>query len=264
MAYCLQTAQTYSRNIVAYLKGLANNPKRLYPLHFQRFISYLGSRARVLDLGCGPGLLAKAILDNGARREIVGVDLCPEMVQVAKKLAPGGCFICRDIRGIDYPESAFDNIITSSLFYHLKPADLAVVAAKMTWTLKPDGIIFANFLAGMRSGLLRPRFSDQPMWISFYSPEQVLAIMRENNIACLNMFSREKWLETATGRMAAREYCFLGHNLKEPGLFGRLGSVVTPPMIFCQQQRKTEASDKVIWELTGELIRDMPGQAKQD
>lgn len=41
----------------------------------------LGAQDRILDLGCGCGLLAK----EAARRDIVGVDMAPAMIQAARE-----------------------------------------------------------------------------------------------------------------------------------------------------------------------------------
>jgi SAM-dependent methyltransferase len=47
----------------------------------ERVSALVADRGRVLDLGCGPGLLAKA----AGRRDIVGVDMSPQMIAAAQE-----------------------------------------------------------------------------------------------------------------------------------------------------------------------------------
>src|SRR6218665_1197025 len=45
--------------------------------------------ARVLDMGCGPGLFTRAL---SARVDVVGLDLSPEMLEVARRARPSGTY----------------------------------------------------------------------------------------------------------------------------------------------------------------------------
>ncbi len=55
------------------------------PAAIQRLVSAAAfpQGARVLDAGCGPGLVSAALLESGCR--VVGVDLSAEMIARAKK-----------------------------------------------------------------------------------------------------------------------------------------------------------------------------------
>lgn len=46
----------------------------------------LPKRARVLDIGCGPGIQAREFIKRGYH--VVGIDFSEEMVRLAKKKAP--------------------------------------------------------------------------------------------------------------------------------------------------------------------------------
>jgi trans-aconitate methyltransferase len=60
-----------------------------------RFVSDLGMPVvellnakpgeRILDLGCGDGVLTKKLLDSGC--EVVGIDSSPDLIQAASRLA---------------------------------------------------------------------------------------------------------------------------------------------------------------------------------
>ena len=73
---------------------------------------------RVLDLGCGLGWHCRYAAEQGARR-VVGVDVSERMLAEAraKTTTPLIEYVQRPIEEIDYPEGAFD-VVLSSLALH--------------------------------------------------------------------------------------------------------------------------------------------------
>jgi SAM-dependent methyltransferase len=74
-------------------------------------VTHLGLRAgmRVLDAGCGPGRHALALARRGI--EVVGVDLSPEFIDLARDAAAGlpATFLVEDVRNITY-DREFDAV----------------------------------------------------------------------------------------------------------------------------------------------------------
>lgn len=67
---------------------------------------------RILDLACGPGTLsyplAKAVSPGG---EVVGIDLAPGMIELARRNAPPGLpltFVLMDMEDLRFPDHSFD------------------------------------------------------------------------------------------------------------------------------------------------------------
>ena len=53
----------------------------------------------ILDLGCGTGTLMKILTDKGY--DLIGVDISPDMLQVAMEKNPGQLLLCQDITTLD-------------------------------------------------------------------------------------------------------------------------------------------------------------------
>lgn len=91
----------------------------------------------VLDVGCGLGrLTAKLAAGN---REVIGLDLSPEMISRARQRAgavPGATFLCGDFLEQDFSSRKFDCILTSAFLHHV-PEDIAV--PRMVELLRPGG-----------------------------------------------------------------------------------------------------------------------------
>ena len=90
----------------------------------------------VLDLGCGTGHLAQEIrqLTDG---RVVGIDLSPEMVALAREAAPKGIeFVTGSAEELDMP-GQFDAIFCNSAFQWFTDAARAI--ANCYAALRPDG-----------------------------------------------------------------------------------------------------------------------------
>ena len=99
---------------------------------------------RVLDLGCGTGVLTRMIgdrLDAAAGGESVGIDAAAKMIAVArKKRESDNCrFEVMAAEKLVFEDAVFDAVV-SSLFFHHVPMDLKEKAlAEAFRVLKPGG-----------------------------------------------------------------------------------------------------------------------------
>lgn len=125
--------------------------KALHALNPAR-LGYVAQRAslagaRVLDVGCGGGLLSEALAGAGA--EVVAIDLAPELVKVARlhKLETGVRVDYRlqsvESLAAEQPGS-FDAITCMEMLEHV-PDPAAIVGACAT-LLKPGGRLFLSTL----------------------------------------------------------------------------------------------------------------------
>ena len=94
---------------------------------------------RVLDVGCGPGVMTEIVLQRGGIFD--GVDLSPEMVSEAKEKfghLPGVHFAVGNIEKIEAGNNSYDQLICMAVIEYLKTPDRAL--AEMARVLKPGGI----------------------------------------------------------------------------------------------------------------------------
>jgi SAM-dependent methyltransferase len=102
-----------------------------------------GKPARILDLGCGPGLYATRLARLGS--ECVGIDFGPASVEHARKLAAAEGLPCiyrlEDIRTADYVQGYNLAMLIYGEFNVFSPADAAQILGKVHAALDPGGIL---------------------------------------------------------------------------------------------------------------------------
>jgi ubiquinone/menaquinone biosynthesis C-methylase UbiE len=106
---------------------------------FARFVA-LPPNSRVLDVGCGPGSLARHLARDG--HTVTGIDADPLMIDRAQYLATevsGVAFEVGDVRNLRFEDATFDAALATNVIF-LLPDPLAGLR-QMTRTVKPGGLI---------------------------------------------------------------------------------------------------------------------------
>ncbi|VAX27367.1 hypothetical protein MNBD_NITROSPIRAE02-20, partial [hydrothermal vent metagenome] len=96
---------------------------------------------RILDVGCGEGLLGRRLLEKGAS-EVFGIEFSPDACEEAEKNLTG--VICGDIEEIDLPfeEGYFDCLILADILEHLR--DPLSALKKLRKHLSDSGVVVAS------------------------------------------------------------------------------------------------------------------------
>ncbi len=95
-----------------------------------------GGDERAIDVGCGAGALALALAP--LLREVIGVDRVPELVELARKRAPGNVqFVEADATNLPFEDASFDLAGTLRTLHHVRRPELVV--AELARVARPRG-----------------------------------------------------------------------------------------------------------------------------
>ncbi|MGI6453548.1 MAG: class I SAM-dependent methyltransferase [Syntrophomonadaceae bacterium] len=98
---------------------------------------------RILDLGCGDGVVTKQLADRVPHGEVIGIDASEGMLKVAQNLeADNLSFILLDINELDFQEE-FDLIFSNATLHWVK--DHHRLLRNCYMALKPGGMLRFNF-----------------------------------------------------------------------------------------------------------------------
>ena len=123
----------------------------------------------VIDLGCGSGLVSSELLKAGY--QVLGLDISPAMVKIARAKAPGAKFAVQSVYEAELPECAAIISISECLNYisegrnHRR--DLSGLFRKIYHSLKPGGVfIFDLAVPGqVPQGQTVTVFSEASNWL---------------------------------------------------------------------------------------------------
>jgi SAM-dependent methyltransferase len=108
---------------------------------------HISAAARVIELGCGAGCVARELADAGY--EVTGVDGHRALIDIARSRAPGAQFHCRDLRvgAGELPLESFDVACLFDVIEHLeKPEQALEIAVAL---VRPGGHVVGTVPAIM-------------------------------------------------------------------------------------------------------------------
>lgn len=101
---------------------------------------------RIVDIGCGPGQVARHLASRGA--DVEGVDLSPEMVAEARAAHPDLAFRVADMFALPHADASLAGAVLFYAIVHLAPGDLARPCAELHRVLAPGGLAALAFHIG--------------------------------------------------------------------------------------------------------------------
>lgn len=106
------------------------------------------NNAKILDVGCGPGNISKYLLAKRPDFDILGIDVAPNMIELAKKNNPSAEFIVMDSRNINEIQSKFDAIVCGFCLPYLSESDTNKLVQDCYNLLNKNGLLYISFVEG--------------------------------------------------------------------------------------------------------------------
>ena len=103
----------------------------------------VGEGTALLDVGCGSGLLCQLAAGRGA--VVSGVDICPELLEIARERTPSGDLREGDLAALPFATGSFD-VVTGANAFQFAP-DPAEGFAEAARVLRPGGRLVAAVFA---------------------------------------------------------------------------------------------------------------------
>ncbi len=86
--------------------------------YLQKFLQLLKPQSYILDLGCGSGdPIDTELIKSG--HLVIGVDISPVQIGLARKKCPTGSFSVRDIQTLSPKEFEVDAVVSFYTFFHV-------------------------------------------------------------------------------------------------------------------------------------------------
>ena len=111
-----------------------------------RFAAIVGTSGPICDLGCGPGHVARYLQEQGV--QVLGVDLSPRMIELARHLNSGIEFRVGNMAALEVADGSWSGIVAFYSIIHIPRTRIAAVLREFWRVLQPDGEVLLAFHMG--------------------------------------------------------------------------------------------------------------------
>jgi ubiquinone/menaquinone biosynthesis C-methylase UbiE len=123
-----------------------------------RLLEHRVRKKRVLDVGCGTGILSAKIKRWGAA-DVFGVDPSSKMIEIAEQENPGLYFQVGSAEKLPYADAMFDVVASSLVLHYLK--DLNPPLQEISRVLKPGGDLIFTMHHPLQESMDYPSIHDE-------------------------------------------------------------------------------------------------------
>ena len=147
---------------------------------------------KILEIGCGPGNITKYQLSKRPDFAVFGIDIAPNMIELAKANNPTARFQVMDSREIDQIKTKYDAIVCGFCLPYLSPRDSQKLIGDCYDLLSENGLIYMSFVEGDpdRSGF-QSGSSGERIYFYYYNLEDLKTKFLQNKFQELQIFKTE-------------------------------------------------------------------------
>jgi 2-polyprenyl-3-methyl-5-hydroxy-6-metoxy-1,4-benzoquinol methylase len=190
------TLTTYNKAAKEYETKFMNMD--LYHASYDLFCSLIKKRdAEIFEIACGPGNISKYLLKKRPDFKIVGIDLSPPMIELAKNNNPTATFKVMDARTIEQIDKKYDAIMCGFCLPYLTKEEAAKLIADVAKLLQPNGVLYISTMEGdySKSGFEEPSFTaDGKIYIHYHQADYLTSIFKQHHFKIINV-DRQKYPE---------------------------------------------------------------------
>jgi ubiquinone/menaquinone biosynthesis C-methylase UbiE len=189
-----ETARSYDTLAEQYAKKMLRelDAKPFDREALDRFSRSARPDGEIADLGCGPGQIGRYLADKGC--QVVGLDISPAMIELARRSHPGIRFEHGDMLALPFRDASLAGIVAFYSIIHLPLETISAALLEMRRVLKPEGQLLLAFHIGANTLHL------DTLWdfgididFHFFMPGDVAARVRGAGMEVLEVLERDPY-----------------------------------------------------------------------
>jgi 2-polyprenyl-3-methyl-5-hydroxy-6-metoxy-1,4-benzoquinol methylase len=165
----------------------------LYHDSFDVFCSHIKKeKASVLELACGPGNITQYLLKKRPDLNILGTDLAPNMIELAKINNPQASFQLLDSRAITSLNKTYDAIMCGFCLPYLSKEEAIQLIADSAKVLTSDGVIY---ISTMEDDYSKSEFkkgsSGDEIFMHYHQADYLTEALIKNNFKIVKLLHQD-------------------------------------------------------------------------
>ena len=160
---------------------------------FDLFCEHIQSEnANLLELACGPGNITKYLLTKRPDLKILGTDLAPNMIRLAKINNPDAEFQLMDCRDIDMLHKKYDAIMCGFCLPYLSREEAIKLISDASKLLNPHGVLYLSTMEDdyHKSGFRKGSKGDE-IYMHFHEADYLTAALEKNNFRIIDLHRQD-------------------------------------------------------------------------
>ncbi len=164
--------------------------KALDRMMLSRFAAENSDRGRIADLGCGCGHTT-AFLQSFGAKDILGIDLSPEMIAMARSLCPKLDFEVGNMLELDFEDEHFAAVTAFYAIVHFNDAELTKALTEIRRVTKKGGQFLFSFHTEEQVMAVDDLLEEKvEVNFHFFDTDKVVAMVKECGWTVLDAFVR--------------------------------------------------------------------------
>jgi 2-polyprenyl-3-methyl-5-hydroxy-6-metoxy-1,4-benzoquinol methylase len=150
------------------------------------------SKPAILEIGCGPGNITRYLLERRPDFEILGIDIAPAMIELAKRNNPGASFEVMDTRNIDQIPEKYDAIVCGFCLPYVSHEDGRKLIQDCYNLLNDHGLVYISFVEGdAGNSAFQTASSGDRTYFYFYELQYLIEELERSSFENMKVFKVE-------------------------------------------------------------------------
>ena len=161
----------------------------LYRETFDIFCNCIKERnPDILELACGPGNITKYLLEQRSDFKISGIDLAPNMIELARINNPTAEFQLMDCRDIRLINKKFEAIMCGFCLPYFSKEDAERLIKDSSELLNSGGVLYISTMEDdyTKSGFKKGSTGDE-MYMYYHEADHLIKALKENNFEVIDL-----------------------------------------------------------------------------
>eukprot|EP01040_Poterioochromonas_malhamensis_P015542 gene15542-17414_t len=215
-----ETLQTWNSMAQQYFDHFTEMTR--YNTSYDTFLQILSpilheDEATVLDVGCGPGIIGKYLLENSQKHfpntlKLTGIDAAPNMITLAQQHFPTVRWEVLDGRRMRpaLSDESFYGIVVGFCIPYLNQEEVPKFFADVYSLLKSQGILYLSFVPGDPSlSDFKTNNKGQRVYFQYHTEDQIKTWLRDSHLEVVErivvLFPRQEKTEEHVIYIARKE-----------------------------------------------------------
>lgn len=142
----------------------------------------------VLELACGPGNITKFLLDKCPDFKLLGTDLAPNMIELAKINNPSAEFKIFDSKEILTLDKKYDALVCGFLLPYLTKDEAIKLIQDASHILNPNGVLYISTMEdeNSKSGLTKGSSGDE-MFMNYHEADYLIEALTKSDFELIQL-----------------------------------------------------------------------------